>query len=130
MASRIRAINAYRPRVELGRTVQFKELVAHIASRTGLNTGQIIQALMELRDAVIFFNGQGRGVKLEGLGTYLPNIQLDGSFDVQHRLSRDIKRELNARPFTGTILNRGNVGKTPDELVAQWNAEHPDDPVQ
>ena len=29
----------------------------------------------------------------------------------------------------GTILNRRNVGKTPDELVALWNEDHPDDPV-
>lgn len=130
MASRIKAINAYRPRIKLGPTVQFDELVAHIANRTSLNTGGIIMVLMELRDAVIFFNREGRGVKLEGLGTYLPNIQLDGAFDVQHRLNRDIKRALNTREFWGTILNRGNVGKTPDELVAQWNAEHPDDPVQ
>ncbi|MDY7041158.1 MAG: hypothetical protein SVX38_09880 [Chloroflexota bacterium] len=129
MASRIRAINAYRPRIKLGRTAQFDELVAHIASRTSLNTGEIIMVLMELRDAVIFFNRDGRGVKLEGLGTYLPNMQLDGSFDVQHRLDRSIKRALNTREFWGTILNRKNVGKTPDELVAQWNVEHPDDPV-
>jgi hypothetical protein len=27
------------------------------------------------------------------------------------------------------MANRGNVGKTADELVAQRNAEHPDDPV-
>jgi len=31
--------------------------------------------------------------------------------------------------FTGTILNREHIGKTSDELVARWNAEHPEDPV-
>ena len=86
--------------------------------------------LRELRDAVVFFNRAGRGVKLEGLGTYLPNIQLDGTFDVQHRLDRSIKNALNAPgTFTGVILNRENIGKTADELVEMWNAEHPDDPV-
>jgi len=29
----------------------------------------------------------------------------------------------------GTILNRRNMGKTPDELVALWNEDHPGDPV-
>jgi hypothetical protein len=130
MASRIKAINAYRPRLELGRTVQFDELVAHMASRTGINESEVIMALTELRDAVIFFNRSGRGVKLEGLGTYLPNVQLDGTFDVEHRLDRGIKKALNAHGFTGTILNRKNIGKTPDELVALWNVEHPDDPVE
>jgi hypothetical protein len=32
--------------------------------------------------------------------------------------------------FAGTIHNRDNIGKTGDELVAQWNAENPNDPVE
>lgn len=29
-----------------------------------------------------------------------------------------------------TILNRANIGKPADELVAQWNAEHPENLVE
>jgi hypothetical protein len=29
----------------------------------------------------------------------------------------------------GTIRNRANIGKTGDELVDQWNLEHPEDPA-
>ena len=130
MTSRIRAIQAYRPRVKLERTVQMEELVGHIASRTGLNTSEILGALAELRDAIIFFNRSGYGVKLEMLGTFLPNIRLDGTFDVQYRLDRSLRNGLNRGKFHGTILNRGNIGKTADELVAQWNEEHPDDQVE
>ena len=130
MASRIRAINAYRPKVKLGKTAQMDELVKYIADRTGLNTGQIIFTLAELHDAIIFFNRLGAGVKLERLGTYLPNIRLDGTFDVQHRLDRGLKNGLNAHAFAGRILNRENIGKTSDELVALWDAEHPDDQVE
>jgi hypothetical protein len=55
---------------------------------------------------------------------------LDGGFDVQHRLDPAIKDGLNAPgTFTGSITNRQHIGKTADELVALWNAEHPDDPV-
>lgn len=51
----------------------------------------------------------GRGVKLEGLGSYLPKIALDGTFDVSHRLDRAIKNALNAPgTFTGNIKNRAN----------------------
>lgn len=42
--------------------------------------------LAEIYDAIVFFNRSGYGVKLEGLGTYLPNIRLNGTLDVQHRL--------------------------------------------
>jgi hypothetical protein len=31
--------------------------------------------------------------------------------------------------FTGTIINRENIGKTLEELVQKWNADHPDDQV-
>jgi len=95
-----------------------------------LNEGEVRIVLTELRDAVIFFNRAGRGVKLEGLGSYLPSIGLDGGFDVSHRLDRAIRNALNAPgTFTGDIAKRQNVGKSPDDLVALWNSEHPDDPV-
>ena len=31
--------------------------------------------------------------------------------------------------FTGTIINRENIGKTSEELVAKWNEENPTDQV-
>ena len=31
--------------------------------------------------------------------------------------------------FSGTILNRENIGKTSDELVALWNEANPQDQV-
>ena len=86
--------------------------------------------LLELRDAILFFNNQGYGVKLEGLGTFLPNIELDGTFDVQYRADVALKRGLNAGNFSGKIKNRRNIGKSPEELAAMWNAAHPDDPVR
>jgi len=130
MANRIKAINAYRPQVELGQTVQSEELNRYLADRTGLNEGEVSLVTKELRDAVIFFNRAGRGVKLEGLGSYLPNLQLDGTFDLQHRLDTAVKNGLNTPGvFTGSIKNRENIGKSADDLVALWNAAHPDDPV-
>jgi hypothetical protein len=31
--------------------------------------------------------------------------------------------------FTGTILNRENIGKTTEELVIRWNSDNPNDQV-
>jgi hypothetical protein len=130
MAARIQAINAYRPKIDLADSVQQPELVRLLADRTGLNEGEVSLVLKELRDVVIFYNREARGVKLEGLGTYLPKIGLDGRFSVSHRLDRDIVRGINTPgTFTGIIINDENIGKTADELVAMWNAAHPDDPV-
>jgi hypothetical protein len=130
MASKIRAIKAYCPRIELGKTAQLDELVGYLADRTGLNEGEIRMVMTELRDAVVFFNRTGRGVKLEGLGIYAPKIDLEGNFGVSHRLDKRIENELNAPgAFGGEIINRENIGKTSDDLVALWNEDNPDDPV-
>ncbi len=131
MANRIKAINALRPRLKLGPTVQFRELTALLSSRTGLHSSEVLNVLLELRDAVAFYHHTGRGVKLDGLGTYLPNIGLDGTFNVEHRLDRELKARLNEpRTYVGTISNRRNIGKTAAELVALWNELHPEDPVE
>jgi len=37
MANRLKAINAYRPQLTLGQTVQAPELARYLADRTGLN---------------------------------------------------------------------------------------------
>jgi nucleoid DNA-binding protein len=130
MASRIKAINEYRPRIVLGRRAEMNELVDLIAARTGLNEGDVRQVLLEMRDAIIFYHKQGRPVKLDGLGTYTPVIQLDGEFKVGHRADIEIKKQLNVPgEFNGEIENRDNIGLTGDDLVAMWNDEYPDDPV-
>jgi hypothetical protein len=130
MATRLTAINAYRPRIDLGNTVQNEELIRFMADRTNLNKSMVALIVGQMSEAVVFFNATGRGVKLEGLGTYLPNIDLDGAFSIDYRLDNAIKNGLNAKNiFTGTIKFSENIGKTPDELVAIWNENHPDDKV-
>jgi hypothetical protein len=130
MASRIKAINAYCHRIVLGQRVGMEKLVEFIARSTGLNESGVRQVLLELRDAVVFFNLQGQPVKLEGLGIYTPTIDLDGTFNVGHRADSHIKNRLNDNDaFQGQIENGEHIGKSGDDLVALWNADHPDDPV-
>jgi hypothetical protein len=130
MASKIQAIGAYAPKIKLGKTASLEQLVQYIAGRTGLSDGEITAVLKELRDAIIFFTLQGRGAKIDGLGTYLPKVKLDGRFDVSHRLDATIRNALNSpNAFSGEIENRNNIGKTADDLAALWDEAHPDDPI-
>lgn len=130
MASRISALNHYRPQIEYGKTATWDEVAEYIASYTGLSRGEIIQVLLELQRAVIYFLLQGRGVKLEGLGTYLPNINYQGVFDVAHRLDRSLKKALNIKgEFRGRLRNKKNIGKNAREVFALWDQEHPEDPL-
>jgi hypothetical protein len=130
MANRLKAVNFYRPRLDLGNTVQTNELTRFMADRSNLNQSLVDLIVGQLHDAIVFFNAQGRGVKVEGLGSYLPGIELDGTLTVEHRLDPDLKKKLNLPDlFTGTIINRDNIGMTVEKLIALWNMSHPDDPV-
>jgi hypothetical protein len=129
MASRISALNHYRPQIEYGDTADWREVAEFMESISTLNKSDIIGVLTGLQEAVIHFNSRGRGVKLEGLGTYLPNINYQGELDVAHRLDKRLKRELNNGSFSGKIRNKKSIGKSAAEVIALWNAEHPDDPV-
>jgi hypothetical protein len=129
MASRISAINHYRPQIEYGDTADWREVAEFLESMSTLSKSDVIGVLTGLQDAVIHFNRRGRGVKLEGLGTYLPNINYRGELDVAHRLDKNLKRALNNGSFWGNIRRRKNIGKSAEEVIALWNAEHPDDPV-
>ena len=131
MAHRIKVISLSRPRIEQGNTVQKRELLRRITHGTGLVEGALDYGITELRDQIIEICRSGRAVKIEGLGTWSPNIGMDGSFDIQYRADTALVNGLNGPgTFSGTVRNRENIGKTADELVARWNVEHPDDQVE
>jgi hypothetical protein len=130
MAHRIQAINAYRPRIEQGNTVQRPELVRELSHATSLVEGSISLTMTELKFRLIGYLRAGRAVKVEGLGTWTPNIALDGTVNIQYRPELNFGYELNQPGvFSGTIINRENIGKTSDELVNMWNEANPTDLV-
>ena len=130
MADRIQAITTYRPRVSLDRTVSTAKLAEYIEARTSLNEGEIVNVLRELFSGIKFFCLEGNSVKIEGLGTFSPSVNLAGRFKVNCRLDVGISKAMNVvGAFKGTVLNRDNIGLSSDDLVELWNAEHPEDPV-
>jgi len=131
MAKKITVIRRYRPEIKRERTRQTWQVVEDIARGTSLNEGSIRFVVYELRDAILRAHRIGQAVKIEGLGTFTPTIRVDGSLDILFRPNPDMLKQLNDRTkFYAKILNKANIGKSADELVAQWNAEHPDDPVE
>jgi hypothetical protein len=130
MAHKIEAINAYRPRIEQGNTVQKAELLSGLSHATSLVEGSVSLTLSELKYHILRNCCAGRAVKVEGLGIWSPSVSLDGKLSIQYRPDLGMDYEIN-KPgaFTGTMLNRENIGKTSEELVAKWNAENPEDLV-
>ncbi|MBE0672134.1 MAG: HU family DNA-binding protein [Anaerolineales bacterium] len=130
MAPRIKAVNAYRPRIEQGNTVQKPELIRAVSRATSLVEGTVDQTVKEVRDQIIEFCRAGRAVKVDGLGTFTPSIDLEGYFAISFRADPAMNHGLNLPgTFSGTIINREFIGKTSDELVAKWNEDHSDDQV-
>lgn len=130
MAKTIKAISALGPRILLGKKASMTELVSAVANRTGLNKGDVLLMVNELRDNIVTFGLSGRGVKIDGLGTFTPKVNLKGEISLSVRLDSSISADLNKRrAFEGKIENREMMGKTVQDIVAKWNELHPDDPV-
>jgi hypothetical protein len=67
---------------------------------------------------------------VDRLGAYSPIISLKCTLDLQYRADTAFANGLNIPGiFSGTIINRENIGKSGKELVSKWNTEYPDDQV-
>ena len=85
MAPKNKAVNAYRPRIEQGNTVQKPELLRAVSRATSLVEGTVDQAIKETRDQIVEFCRAGRAVKVDGLGIFTPTIDLDGMLAISFR---------------------------------------------
>jgi hypothetical protein len=131
MAQKITAIRRYRPEIERMPTRQTPEIIDEMCRSTTLSRGVIRNVVDQLQEALMVTFHEGRAAKIEGLGTFTPTIRMDGSLDVLFRPEPDMLRQLNDKTrFKAKILNKDSIGKSADDLVARWNAEHPEDPVE
>lgn len=131
MVKRINAIKAYTPHIKLHNRTEIDSICQFISRQSSLNAGEIKNVLFHLYDAILFFSRSGQPVKLDGIGTFTPTIHIDGSFHLNVRVDRKLIRKLNEPGFmTADIINKHNIGTTADDLVSQWNENHPDAPVE
>ena len=129
MAHRIQAINAFRPRIDLGKTVQKPALLRAVSRATSLVEGTVDMAIKETRDQIIEICRSGRAVKVEGLGRFEPVMDLDGQLAISFRPDPTFAYSMNKDGFEGNVINRENIGKTSEELIVIWNEKNPDDQV-
>lgn len=130
MAHRLKAISVMRPRLKLTKVVGIKDSSAFIAGRTTINKGTVMNVLAELQETIGHFNKLGMAVRFDGIGVFSPSIKLDGDITVQFRQNRDLRDLLgNHLKYEKEIVNRDNVGKSPNDLITLWNDENPSDPV-
>jgi len=131
MAQKIKAISVFRPRIEQSTTVQKPEFIRAVSRATSLVEGTVDLTIKETRDQIILFCSAGRAVKVDGLGTFTPSIDLSGNLSISFRADSAFANGLNAPgTFSGSIINREHIGKTGDELVQLWNTQYPEDQVE
>jgi hypothetical protein len=129
MTSRIRAIQAYCPRLMLKETMSTKGFMTMITQRSTLSSGVVKNVHDSEIEALMTLLLEGTPVHTEA-AIYTPSIDLDGRIEVKVRLNPQLSKILSAAgQYHGKIINAESIGKSADELVALWNAEHPNDPV-
>jgi hypothetical protein len=130
MAKRITAISAYLPRIDLADAASEERYMELVTQRTTLSPGVVKNVQESEVETLIGLLLDGRPVHT-GVAIYTPSIDLNGDLEVKVKVDRRILRALNAKgAFRGQVKNAENVGKTADDLVTQWNQDHPDDPVE
>jgi hypothetical protein len=130
MAKKIQAIRAYGPRLALGKAANEDEYLDLVTKNTGVSRGTVQHVETESAEALVYLLKAGRPVHT-ATAIYTPSIKQDGRIEVNVLLRDQHVDQLNVSgEFKGQIINALNIGKTTDKLVAVWNAEHPDDPIE
>jgi hypothetical protein len=129
MAKRIEAWTAFGPRLARAKKIEPEAVIERLVLSTGESRGSVLAVLSHLDDLVEQHLKDGDIVHLPNGTHYRPTGKRDGSINVLVRTTPRVVRRVNAE-FRGTWVNAHNIGAGEDELVAQWNAAHPDDPIE
>lgn len=131
MAKRIVVINQLRPKIISQGVVDLAEMAERMAKNTTYNPQEIYgMLLLNVREILAALQA-GETVKIDGLLSLLPNMKVGGEVDMSARGNREAVAGLNnPRLWTAAkVNNHANLTKNSDELVAEWDEAHPDDPV-
>jgi hypothetical protein len=128
MAKKIQAWAAYGPKITLGDPITAKDIIDNIIAATNQSKGSVLAVLSELDVQIESGLKAGRIVQLPNGTHFEPIGKKDGSVDIGVRVNPELDKKVNAE-FRGKWVNSQNIGKTEEDIVAQWNEAHPSDPI-
>ena len=128
MAHKVQAYATYGPRIEPAAPMTGEEVIETLVNSTNQSRGSALAMLAELDAIIERALASGRIVQLPNGMHFRPTMRRDGSIEIAVRANPDVVRRLNAR-FHGKVHNAKNAGKSEAELIALWNADHPEDPI-
>jgi hypothetical protein len=129
MAKKIQVWQALGPRLAVTEALAAETLVERLISTTNQTRGSILAVLAELDTLIEEGLKEGRIVKLPNGTSYRPTGKKDGSINVTVHLNAAMQTRINAGQ-RAKWENAANINKSEAELIAQWNAAHPDDLVE
>ncbi len=129
MAKKIQAWTEFGPRLELAAPMQSEELIESLVAATNQSRGSLLAALSELDALIESALKAGRIIHLPNGTHYEPAGTKDGAINIHVRVNPDLKHRVNSG-FRGKWRNSANIGKNESEIVALWNAAHPDNPIE
>lgn len=131
MAYRLTVINKLRPKLIGQGMVDLKKISQRMSKNTTYNAEEISSILGLFTKEANAALQAGETVKINDLVNIKANLKVGGRVDLTVRSDRGAIAGLNnPRLWTADkVANHANLSKSSEELVAQWNADHPEDPV-
>jgi hypothetical protein len=132
MAKRLTVITKLRPRIRSQGVVDLEAMSDRVAKNTTFNPEEIHSILrLTVREIAAALQA-GETVKIDDLLNLSANMKVGGSVNLATRTDRGAIAGLN-NPELWTarkVENHENMTKSTDELVADWDAANPSDPVE
>ena len=132
MTKKLSVINQLRPRITSQELVDLEKMAGRISKNTTYNAEEIYSILrLFVNDANAALQA-GETVKIDGLVSMTPNVRVGGEVDIALRSDRAAIAGLNNPQLwtAAKVTNHANLKKSSEELIALWNAEHPNDLVE
>jgi hypothetical protein len=129
MATKIEAWVEFGPRLEPSDAITPEGLIERIVMATSQSRGSVKAILDELDVQLEIGLKEGHIVQLPNGTHFKPTGKRDGSIEVNVRVNPRIVRNIN-NGFRGAWRNAENIGKIEAEIIALWNAAHPDNPIE
>ncbi len=128
MAKKIQAWVEFGPRLEPTDPITSEGLIERIVMASNQSRGSVKAILDELDVQTEICLKEGHIVQLPNGTHFKPSGHNDGSIDVNVRVNPRVVKNVNIG-FRGRWKNAENIGKSEAEIIALWNAAHPEDPV-
>jgi hypothetical protein len=131
MANRLPVINRLRPKIISQGIVDLEAISKRVSKNTTFNPAEIYSVLLQFTNEANAAIQAGEMVKVDGLVKIAANMKVGGLVDMSLRSDRGAIASLNDPTLwtASLVANHDNLSKTSDELVMQWDEEHPDDTV-